>query len=213
MDQLLDYEGLIYSIINKYTRKFDKDDLFQVGMIGLIEAYKNYQDSFNTKFSTYAYYYVLGEVNKYIRDSSSLKVSKDLLKLSKSIIKARELMQQKLGREPTNLEISLFLEIDEEKITEALNATEVVSSLDYQVEEEQLYNYIKVEDNSMNADILDLKDALKELSTEERNLILARYYEELTQMETSKELGISQVQVSRKEAKVLQKLKTKLENI
>ena len=213
MDQLLDYEGLIYSIINKYTRKFDKDDLFQVGMLGLIEAYKNYKDSFNTKFSTYAYYYILGEVNKYIRDSSSLKVSKDLLKLSNSIIKARELMQQKLGRNPTNLEISLFLEIDEEKITEALNATEVVSSLDYQVEEEELYNYIKVEDNSMDADILDLKNALKELSSEERNLILARYYEELTQMETSKELGISQVQVSRKEAKVLQKLKTKLENI
>ncbi len=212
MEELLNYEGLIYSIINKYTKNFDKDDLFQVGMLGLIEAYKNYKDNFNTKFSTYAYYYILGEVNSYIRESSSLKVSKDLLKLSKSIIKAREVMQQRLQREPTNLEIALFLEIDEEKVNEAIEATEVVKSLDYQDENIELYNSIKVEDNSLNADILDLKEALKDLSFEERNLILARYYEELTQVETSKELGISQVQVSRKEAKVLQKLKEKLQN-
>ena len=212
MEELLNYEGLIYSIINKYTKNFDKDDLFQVGMLGLIEAYKNYKNNFNTKFSTYAYYYILGEVNSYIRESSSLKVSKDLLKLSKSIIKAREVMQQRLQREPTNLEIALFLEIDEEKVNEALEATEVVKSLDYQDENIELYNSIKVEDNSLNPDILDLKEALKDLSFEERNLILARYYEELTQVETSKELGISQVQVSRKEAKVLQKLKEKLQN-
>lgn len=210
MQELLDYEGLIYSIINKYTKKFDKDDLFQVGMLGLIEAYKNYNSSFNTKFSTYAYYYILGEVNSYIRNSSSLKVSKDLIKLSRSILKAREVMQQKLGREPTNLEIALFLEIDESKVNEALEATEIVSSLDY--EESALYNSIKTEENSLNADILDLKEALKELSEEERKLILARYYQELTQSETSKELGISQVQVSRKETKVLQKLRVKLQN-
>ena len=60
MEELLNYEGLIYSIINKYTKNFDKDDLFQVGMLGLIEAYKNYKNNFNTKFSTYAYYYILG---------------------------------------------------------------------------------------------------------------------------------------------------------
>ncbi len=212
MEELLDYEGLIYSIINKYSKNFDKDDLFQVGMLGLIEAYKNYKKGFDSKFSTYAYYYILGEVNKYVRDSNSLKVSRDLLKLSKSIIKTREVMQQKLGREPSNLEIALFLNIDEEKINEALIATEVVKSLDYQDENNELYDSIKVEDNSLNPDVLDLKEALKDLSFEERNLILARYYEELTQMETSKELGISQVQVSRKEAKVLQKLRTKLQN-
>lgn len=212
MEELLDYEGLIYSIINKYSKNFDKDDLFQVGMLGLIEAYKNYKKGFDSKFSTYAYYYILGEVNKYVRDSNSLKVSRDLLKLSRSIIKTREVMQQKLGREPSNLEIALFLNIDEEKINEALIATEVVKSLDYQDENNELYDSIKVEDNSLNPDVLDLKEALKDLSFEERNLILARYYEELTQMETSKELGISQVQVSRKEAKVLQKLRTKLQN-
>ena len=212
MEELLDYEGLIYSIINKYSKNFDKDDLFQVGMLGLIEAYKNYKKGFDSKFSTYAYYYILGEVNKYVRDSNSLKVSRDLLKLSKSIIKTREVMQQKLGREPSNLEIALFLNIDEEKINEALIATEVVKSLDYQDENNELYDSIKVEDNSLNPDVLDLKEALKDFSFEERNLILARYYEELTQMETSKELGISQVQVSRKEAKVLQKLRTKLQN-
>ena len=174
MEELLDYEGLIYSIINKYSKNFDKDDLFQVGMLGLIEAYKNYKKGFDSKFSTYAYYYILGEVNKYVRDSNSLKVSRDLLKLSKSIIKTREVMQQKLGREPSNLEIALFLNIDEEKINEALIATEVVKSLDYQDENNELYDSIKVEDNSLNPDVLDLKEALKDLSFEERNLILWR---------------------------------------
>ena len=211
MEELLDYENLIYSIINKYSSKFDKDDLYQVGMIGLIEAYKNYKDSFNTKFSTYAYYYILGEVNKYIRECSSLKVSKDILKLSKSINKAREVMEQRLGREPTNLEISLFLEIDEEKVNEALKASDIVSSLDYQEEDRNdLYNSIKVIDKDVLPDILDLKDEINNLSEEERKIILARYYSDLTQSETSKYLGISQVQVSRKESKILEKLRCRL---
>ncbi len=212
MEDLLDYEGLIHSIINKYTKKFDKDDLFQVGMLGLIEAYKKYKPDFDTKFSTYAYYYILGEVNQYIRNSSTLKISRDLIKLNRSILKAREVMQQKMGREPSNLEIALFLDIDLEKVNEALNATDIVSSLDFQDEGLELYNSIKTEDNSMSADVLDLKAAINDLDSEERNIILARYYEELTQSETSKQLGISQVQVSRKEAKVLQKLKVKLQN-
>ena len=210
MEDLLDYEGLIHSIINKYTKKFDKDDLFQVGMLGLIEAYKKYKPDFDTKFSTYAYYYILGEVNQYIRNSSTLKISRDLIKLNRSILKAREVMQQKMGREPSNLEIALFLDIDLEKVNEALNATDIVSSLDFQDEGLELYNSIKTEDNSMSADVLDLKAAINDLDSEERNI--ARYYEELTQSETSKQLGISQVQVSRKEAKVLQKLKVKLQN-
>ena len=81
MDTLLDYEGLIYSIINKYPRRFDYDDLYQVGMIGLIDAYKHYDESYETKFSSFAYYYIIGEINKYIRESSSLKVSRSLIEL------------------------------------------------------------------------------------------------------------------------------------
>ncbi len=209
MEELLNYERLIYSVISKYTNRFDKEDLFQVGMIGLIEAYKNYNSSFNTKFSTYAYYYILGEVNKYIRESSSLKLSRDLLRLKQKIIKTKEIMTQRLGRSPSNLEIALFLEIEEEKIEEALSISEVVN-----IDNEELeYNSsFKVEDSSLSPEILDLKVALGQLNEEEKRIVLKRYYEELTQSEASKELGMSQVQVSRKEAKVLKKLRVKLEN-
>lgn len=212
MDDLLEYEGLVYGIINRYSRYFDRDDLYQVGMLGLVDAYKHYDSSQNTKFSTYAYYYVLGEVKKYVRESNLVKVSSELVKVNQAVERAKDIMSQSLGREPTTTELSLFLEIDEEKIEEARVAALDVRSLDYVVDDESsdFYNSIMTTDNGMNSDILDLKVALDGLSPDEKNLIVSRYFEDLTQSETSKELGISQVQVSRKEGKILEKLKTVL---
>ena len=209
MDDLLEYEGLVYGIINRYSSYFDKDDLYQVGMLGLVDAYRHYDGSLNTKFSTYAYYYILGEVRKFIKDSNLVKVSSDLIKLNSSVEKAKEAMSQSLGREPTLTELSLFLEIDEEKIEEARVASLDIRSLDYMVDDESndLYNSIISTDNGMNCEILDLKIALDGLSDDEKNLIISRYFDDLTQNETSRELGISQVQVSRKEGKILEKLK------
>ena len=202
MEEVLNYEGLIYSIINKYPKRYDKDDLYQVGMIGLIDAYKHYNKNYEAKFSTFAYYYIVGEVNKYIRESSSLKVSKDLIELKKKILKVKEVMLQKLGREPSNLEISLYLEVDEKLINEALIATDEVTSID------EVYNIGDYDNTS--ADILDLKLEIEKLPEKEKNIILARYYNDMTQSEVSNLLGISQVQVSRNEAKILQKLKNNL---
>ena len=205
MEELLDYDRLIYSIINKYPDRFDKEDLYQVSMIGLMDAYKHYDKNYDTKFSTFAYYYIVGEVNKYIRESGSLKVSKELIQLKKKILQTKEIMTQKLGREPSNLEISLFLDIDETLVEEAILATDEVDSYD------DKYEFISsYEDTSTRADILDLKIALDDLDEKDRNLILARYYKDLTQSEVSKVMGMSQVQVSRNETKILQKLKTKL---
>ncbi|MBQ6135056.1 MAG: sigma-70 family RNA polymerase sigma factor [Bacilli bacterium] len=205
MDKLLDYEGLVYRIIYKYPSRFDKNDLYQVGMMGLVEAYKHYKECYDTKFSTFAYYYIIGEVNKYIRENSCLKVGRDFIELNKKILKTKEAMIQKLGREPTNLEISLFLEVDEALIEEALLATEEVDSLD------DVYDKISSDDSlDTRADILDLRNELDKLPIEEKKLIYNRYYQDMTQMETSKSLGMSQVQVSRNEAKILQKLKTRL---
>ena len=165
------------------------------------------------KFSTYAYYYVLGEVTKYIRENKPIKVSKDLIKLKRKIEETREIMSQKLGRTPTNMELSLFLEIDEEKIEQALLVNVETKSLDYCYEEDgnDLYNSIKIEDNSTKESILDLKNESLKLSSEERGLIIDRYFEEMTQLEASKKHGLSQAQVSRQEAKILKKLKTRLE--
>lgn len=202
MDEVLDYEGLIYSIINKYSKRFDKDDLYQVGMLGLMDAYKHYDSSFDTKFSSFAYYYILGEVNKYIRNSSSLKLSKNLIEVKSRILKVKDSMMQKLGREPTNMEIALYLDLDVDVVDEAM-LTDSVESI------EDEYSYIPTYDDT-SAEILDLKDEILKLPVDERKLIVARYYQEMTQQEVSKLLGISQVQVSRNEAKILKKLRTRL---
>lgn len=202
MDELLEYDGLIYSIISKYPKKYDREDLYQVSMLGLIDALKHYDNNYNTKFSTFAYYYIVGEINKYIRENSSLKVSKNLVDLKNKILKSKEVISQKLGREATNLEVSLYLEIDENLVNEALSYDDVTSIDDSQIE-------ISSYDNT-SAEILDLKNELDELSEKEKELIYSRYYEGLTQSETSKLLGISQVRVSREESKILKKLKTRL---
>ena len=204
MDELLEYDGLIYSIISKYPKRYDREDLYQASMVGLIDALKHYNNKYNTKFSTFAYYYIVGEVNKYIRENNGIKVSKDLIKLKKKIIETKETMSQKLGRTPSNLEISLFLEVEEELINEAIIATDEVSSID------ESYENIKSNDIETTPEILDLKNELNKLNEDEKRLIIARYYNELTQSETSEILGISQVQVSRKESKILEKLKTRL---
>ena len=203
MEGLLEYDGLIYKIISKYPKRYDRDDLYQVGMLGLIDAYKHYDSSYGAKFSTFAYYYIVGEVNKYIRENSSLKVSKNLVELKKNILECREMMIQKLGRNPTNLEISLYLDVDESLIDSALIATDEVTSIDDNI------NLIKSYDDT-SPEVLDLKGEINKLSPDERKLIYARYYEELTQSETSNILGMSQVQVSRNETKILKKLRNSL---
>ena len=204
MEEVLDYEGLIYSIINKYPNRYDKEDLFQVGMLGLIDAYKHYDKNHETKFSTFAYYYIIGEVNKYIRESSSLKISKNYIELKKKIIKTKELMTQKLGRNPTKQELALYLEVEEELIDEAILATDEVDSL-----ENSTLEFGKTYDNT-SAEVMDLKNEIENLPQAEKELIIARYYTEMTQKEASDVLGLSQSQVSRTEAKVLKKLKERL---
>lgn len=203
MDTILDYEGLIYSVINKYPSRFDHDDLFQAGMLGLVDAYKHFDPSVSVKFSTYAYYYIVGEVNKYIRESCSLKISKDLINLKKKILQVTDIMTQKLGRVPSSLELSLYLDVPLEDVDSAIIATDEITSID------DKYDSLKYFDN-INADLLDLHDSIDKLSDDERNLIIVRYYDGMTQNEASKILGISQVQVSRNEAKILKKLRTSL---
>lgn len=210
MDNVLEYEKLIYKMISKY-KNFDQEDLYQVAMLGLMNAKRNYKPDENTKFSTYAYYYILGEINTYIKASNPVKISQDLLRLKGSLTHAKEVMTQRLRREPTIEELSVFLEVPMDKIEEAMIATSAVESLDYTYDDENdLYNSFGQPETQMTEDFLDLKNAVQNLPKEEQALIVARYYEGLTQQETSETLGMSQVQVSRKETKILQKLKTSL---
>ncbi len=211
MEDLLDYENLVYSIINKYGNYFDRDDLYQVGMIGLMDARRHFDKKHGVKFSSYAYYYIVGEVTKFVRENRSVKVSKDVVKLGQTIEKTKDVMRQRLGREPTDTEVALFMEIDEEKVTDTTRAMQDVQSLDFMYDEDvSLYNSVMSFDNDTSADVLDLRSEIGKLDKEERQLIEARYYQEMTQSEASKRLGMSQVQVSRKEGKVLEKLRQRL---
>jgi len=219
VDVIMEYEWIIHTIMKRFSSytTSSKEDLYQVGILALLKAYQNFDPNYGVKFSSYAYPYVLGEISKYVKDDRSIHVSHDVIKLNASLERAKDILTQKLMRAPTLEELSLFLDIDQEKIVQIVQAkmsTLYVKSLDYTLNEEEdsmnLYHSIKKEESSYDPDILDLKDALVKLGEEERKLIYSRYYQDMTQSETSAILGMSQVQVSRKEAKILQKLKQDL---
>ena len=140
--------NLIYSIINKYAKYYEIEDLYQVSIIGIMKAYQNYKQGFGVKFTTYAYKYILSEVLLYINNNKTIKVSRDYLKLYKKILEARTLLTQKLMKEPSNYEISLFLEIDEDKIGEVNSLMQEAKSLDFCYDEDvSLYNSVMRFDN------------------------------------------------------------------
>jgi len=121
---------LIYKIINKYRNFLEIEDLYQVAVLGLIKASKNYRNTYNTKFISYAYPYILGEVIKYVNEYRGIKISKNSKILYNKINKASQILSQKLMKNPTSYELSLFLEIDEKIIDEVLIANSTIDSLD-----------------------------------------------------------------------------------
>ena len=201
---VVENEALIYSIARKF--KGDLEDLFQVGCIGLIKAYQNYNNSFNTKFTTYAYRYIFGEIYQYVLRNKNIKLTNDQVKLNTAINKAHDFLSQKNGKEPTDLELSLFLEIPIDKIIENKNILNVLS-LDDDTNDIDLYNFITF-DNMDKDELISLRDALNKLNKDEQELIIKRYFYNMTQSEIAKLKGINQVKVSREEGKVLNKLRS-----
>ena len=209
---IIENEALIYKIINKYRNYFELDDLYQVAVMGLIKANKTYNSQYGTKFTSYAYPFILGEVIKYINEYRNIKVSKDTTKLYARILKANEVLSQKLMKIPTNYELSLFLEIDESVIEEVILANSMVDSLDRIISQDdknlELYN--KFGYNDYCIENYELISEIEKLSPLEREIIQARYYENMSQSETGASLGMYQVEVSRKEKKILAKLKNRI---
>ena len=208
----LNYIGLVKNITSKYNFRSDYDDLFQAGMVGLQIALQKYDAKRETNFTDYAYLWIKGEVLKAINNDYGIHVSTDTYKLSKEIKETREYLSQNLGREPTTFEISYMLGESEEKIVSVMNAVTNPYSLDnsYLDDDYNLYNKIALIEKGYDVGVLDLKEAINGLEESERELIMSRYYQDMTQKETAESLGISQVQVSRKETKILEKLRTKI---
>ena len=198
--------GLIWKI-SKQFYGVDKQDLYQAGVLGVIKAFKNYKDDGDSKFSTYAYKYIYGEMYN-LASSKSFKVSKDILTLAKQIEKGRNLLAQKIMHMPSNKELAMFLEIEEEKIEQALMCASTILSIDEESENTRsLKETIAYKEAISEDEKITLNDSFKTLNDLEQDIIKARYYEDLTQSETAKKLGITQVMVSRYESKSLEKMK------
>ena len=215
MHSILEYEKLVYSIVSKYSyNNNDLEDLYQEGMKALQKASEKYNSDYNSQFSTFAYLYIKGAVLKYLKENRLIKVNKDMIKLNKLINKSKEVLQQKYLREASLDEVADFLEIPVQKVIECIESMEYVRSLDYELNEEgkemNLYDSVSYEEKGYNEDIIDLRNEIEKLDSRDKNLIKLRYYEDKSQQETSKVLGMTQVQVSRSETKILTKLRTKL---
>ena len=207
-------ERLIYSIINECSSYIDKEDLYQVGVIGLINAYDNYKKEKNVKFSSYAYLYILGEIKKYLRENRTIKINKETSSLCSKIRRAENLLEQKLMRKVTPKELCDFLNINELKLEMALNIQNDVQSLDKPIinndSSMNLYEVVPEKTKTNIDDLMLLKDELNKLTYEEKRLLQYRYFNDKTQSEVANILGISQVKVSRNEKKVLSKLKNSM---
>ncbi len=210
--------GLVWSIVRRFhNRGYDPEDLFQIGSIGLMKAIDKFDDSFSVKFSTYAVPKITGEIRRFLRDDGMIKVSRSLKESGARMQQAREKLQADYGREPTLQELSEVTGMPREEIVMALEANGEVESIYKNMTSSEgkeicLAERLPQEKDSheMLLNHMVLEQLLEELSEEERRLIELRYFKEQTQSKIADEMGISQVQVSRMEKKILLKMREKL---
>lgn len=204
--------GLVHSIAKRFKgRGEDYDDLYQAGCVGLIKAVDNFDESKGFLFSTYAVPVIMGEIRRLFRDGGAVKVSRSLKEKSIKVQAIREKFIKKELREPTVSELSELCGIETEELSEVLNVINPVVSLSCTTEDGDETIDIPVDDTDQLFDRLSVHHAIKDLSNDELLLIKYRFYEGKTQCESAKLLGISQVQVSRREKQLLAKLRTRLE--
>ena len=216
--------GLVYSVSRRFIgRGCELEDINQIGTIGLIKAIDKFDDSFDVRFSTYAVPMIAGEIKRFLRDDGMLKVSRSIKENGYRIKKASDELISKNGREATVEELAAATELSVEDVVMALDANTDVESIYrtvYQGDGSEIYlvDKITMADNAATSqgslpqqekmlDIIMLRQLLEELDETERKLISLRYFKEMTQSAVAAELGISQVQVSRLEKKILLKLR------
>jgi RNA polymerase sporulation-specific sigma factor len=210
--------GLVWSIVKRFhNRGYETEDLFQIGCIGLIKAISKFDSSFEVRFSTYAVPMIIGEIKRFIRDDGIIKVSRSLKEIASKARVVKEMMSKELGREPTISEMSERLSVPPEELVMALEAGSAPESLysaygDSDNTPILLIDRIDNEENNKEVDIIDklaLRQIIGELKPREKQIIILRYFKRKTQVQIAKLLGISQVQVSRIEKKILDDLEQK----
>lgn len=208
--------GLVWSIVRRFEhRGHEKEELFQIGCIGLMKAIDKFETSYEVRFSTYAVPMIMGEIKRFLRDNSMVKVSRSLKENGWKIKKASDMLSQKLGRDATLQEISEEIGLTVEDIVEAMEANGEVTSIYqpvYQSDESEIYLVDQISGGGLPktdelVNHLLLEQLLGELEESEKELIELRYFKEMTQAQIAVRLGVSQVQVSRMERRILMRMK------
>lgn len=209
---------LVLSILKNFTGRTDNmDDLFQVGVIGLIKAIDNFDLSYNLKLSTYACPLIVGEIKRFLRDNNSIRVARSTKDIAYKALKVKEELTNRLGSEPTIKQISDELKLEETEVQNAINSMkEVVSMFEpiYNDGGDTIYLVDQLEDKKDSTYPIEykiaLKEALKELKQKEKYIIYERYIMGKTQLELADEIGISQAQISRLEKSGMEHIKRKI---
>ena len=211
--------GLVWSVVKKFTnRGYDPEDLFQIGAIGLIKCVKKFDLTYDVKFSTYAVPMIVGEIKRFLRDDGLIKISRPIKEIAQKSKYAKEEYQKQHDREPTINELATFMDVSLEDLILGLEATKEVESLHATIYQGQggspifLIDKLARAENEENqtVDLLTLKAVIAKLKPKEREIIQMRYFEEKTQTEIAKYVGVSQVQVSRIEKKALANIKKEM---
>lgn len=209
--------GLIWSIVKRFKdRGYELEDLYQLGCMGFIKCIYKFDTTLEYKLSTYAVPYILGEIKRFIRDDGPIKVSRSTKELLMKIKEVQRFYQNKEGKELSVKEIAEELKVETEDVVYALTTSKPLESINEEVYDENdkttLVDKISlnIDEESRLVDKLVLQSILNSLSKEEKEIIILRYFKEQTQAKVAKVLGISQVQVSRIEKKILGNLKEKL---
>lgn len=204
---------LLKSIIKRYLGKhIEYDDLYQIASIGLLKSIKNFSMEFNVKFSTYAVPMILGEIKRHMRDDGYLKVSRSLKSLSSKITKYVDAKIKNGENNPTIEEIAQEFDIEPAEVVFAMDATRLPISLyektnDKDGKQTELIEHLPTDEDKKMLDKVILKDMLEKLQPREQKIIILRYFRDMTQGEIAQRLGVSQVQVSRLENRIIKRLK------
>lgn len=217
MDEIINENvGLVWSVVKRFSnRGYELEDLFQIGCIGFVKAVKKFDTSFDTQLSTYAVSMIIGEIRRFLRDDGMIKISRSLKEIA---AKVKEIKSQTQFENLTIDEIAKMLNLDKDEVLMSLDATSLIDSLDKKIGDDidSITVGERIKDNTNEYDVLlnkmTVNSLLDGLNENEKNVIICRYYKDMTQESIAKLYKISQVQISRIEKRALLKMRGVIDN-